>query len=377
MLPIMRNERFSAASLPGAVRAFFSWWREELVSLLPTALRIQLQYNEHQLVITPVDDGLQIANCHHGQPESQISLHPDENGEISQREAESLLYLQKRAGSGVVLRLPDDHVLTFSFPLPLEAEKNLHEVVGYELGRHAPFKLEQVYFDYEELERQKEQKKVWVTASVVPRNQVTPTLSMLRAWGLVPNSITIGATREAKGEFCQLSSLNLLPPAARNNGQRAMNRVVKALTATALLLLLAVTGYPILLQEVRIAELRQRVEEVKAEAVNVQSMRQELELAAQASAYVMEQKRNQPEVLDVLNALTTLLPDDTWLERLEMKGNRVRIQGMSEDASSLIQLLENDPLLQKVSFDSPIVNDPRTERFRFQIVAQLAGGGDE
>lgn len=367
----MFNERLSISALVSAIRSFLFWWRKELLSLLPQGLREHFQFNEHQLLIALNDSALQCVDCRNGQSEFTLSLNPDGNGMLNKDEADALLRLKKRAGAGVVILLPDNHVLTFTFPLPMEAEKSLDEVVGYELGRHAPFRLEQVYYDYEVIERLRDEKKLSVMASVVPKNQLSSTLAMIREWGLAPTAITTGAGGERKGGICQVSSLNLLPPAERSNAGKTINTVSRLLTASALLLVIVATVQPIFMQELRIHELEQKIAAVKKEAVNVQSMRQELERAAEASAYVAEQKHLHPEVLDILNVLTTLLPDDTWLERFEMKGNRIRIQGMSEDASSLIELLENDPLLTKVSFDSPVVNDPKTERFRFQIVAEV------
>lgn len=353
-------------------RSFLRWWRDELVSILPKVLRRQLQYSDHQLVIGFTCDGVEVTDCKHGQPETTIHLTPDEKGALVHEESVQLLKLKKRVGNNVVIRIDNDHALSLSFPLPLEAEKNLHEVVGYELGRHAPFKIEQVYFDYTVTERDRSEKKLWLSVTVVPRKQLEPQISMLRSWGVIPTSITVGVPQEGDVGQCQLASINLLPLTERGNTHVTVNRVAKLMMGSAFILMVTAVMYPFIRQERELAELRAHVEAVKSEAVNVQSMKQELERAAEEAAYVEEKKRQYPEVLDVLNALTMLLPDDTWLEHFEMKEERIRMRGLSADASSLIELLENSPLLQKVSFDSTIVKDPRVERFRFQIVAELA-----
>lgn len=355
------------------LRAFFYWWREELVSLLPAALRQRLQYRERQLVVAISDGGGQLAECHHGQPESQLSFADNTRGLLSAEQQEKLARMRRRCGDKVVIELLYEHVLSLSFPLPLEAEKNLHEAVEYELVRHVPFTTEQIYFDYELLERRKEQKKLWVSVVVVPRKQVAPLLSMVRGWGLLPEVVTVSAEPDALGALCNLRRVNLLPSAEQGGGSGAVSLVTRLLMLSAAMLMLLVALFPLLMQQVQIEQLRAALGEVKEEAASVQSMRTELERVSAEAAYVDEQKQQLPEVLDVLNALTTRLPDDTWLERLEMKGARIRMQGLSMDASSLIELLENAPLLQNVTFDSPVVKDQRLERFRFQIVAELVG----
>ncbi|MEN8170810.1 MAG: PilN domain-containing protein [Pseudomonadota bacterium] len=365
----------SGISVIHSVRAFLRWWREELVSLLPGELRNHLQHREHQLVVCFSEDGVQLTDCRLGQPESSVDFVLDAQGAVSQTDKERLSRLRGRGGDKVVIRLPHEHVLSLSFPLPLEAEKNLLEVLGYELGRHAPFKIEQVYFDYAVLERRSDENKIWVSVMVVPRNQVEPLITMVRAWGLIPEVLTVSEQSESQGEQCALSGFNLLPLAERDRAKGSMNMAAKVLVLSASLLMATLASYPLLLQEMRISELRAQVEAVRNEAVNVQSMQQELERVAAESAFVDEKKRQFPEVLDVLNALTEILPDDTWLERFEMKVTRIRMQGFSADASSLIELLENSPLLQNAAFDSPVVKDPKTDRFRFQIVAELTGEG--
>jgi len=371
MKGIGRIETLPLASIGQATRQFFTWWRDELVALMPGALRQHLQHQEHQIIISFSQGEVQITDCRHGQAESTLPVPGEEQHVLRQEDSAKISRLRKRLGSNVIVMLPHEHVLSLTFPLPLEAEKNLHEVVGYELGRHAPFKIEQVYFDYIVRERRREEKKILMSVMVVPKKQVDPLLQSVRGLGFVPEILTVSESQEGDGALCKPSSFNLLPRSQQVSASSAMNSLAKLLSVTAVLLLIAVSGYPLLMQEMRISEMKSQVESIKSDATSVISMKQQLEKASQESAYIDEKKREYPEVLDILNALTRLLPDDTWLEQFELKGNRIRVLGLSADASSLIQRLENSPLLQKVAFDSPIVKDPRVGRFRFQIVADI------
>lgn len=371
MKGIARIDLVSAASLTQAIAQFFRWWRDELVALLPEKLRQQLQYGEHKLVVSFPDNGVEVADCQHDQVESRLRVFPDTEGTLKQDDSAKLARMRKRWGANVAVMLPSDHVLSLSFPLPLEAEKNLHEVVGYELGRHIPFKIEQIYFDYVVSERRKNEKKVWLSMMVVPKKQVDPLLEKVRSWGFIPDALTVRLEGNVKRENCKLAEFNLLPRAQQVGARGSMNTLSKLMAISAVLLAMVVAGYPLMMQEMRIRDLRSQEEAVKRDAAGVLSMKQQLEKAAEESTFVEEKKQKYPEVLDVLNALTTLLPDDTWLEQFELKDNRIRLLGLSADASSLIERLENSPLLQKVAFDSPIVKDSRLGRFRFQIVAEL------
>ncbi len=371
----MRNDLMSPPAMAQQLRRFLRWWRGELVSLLPGELRRHLQYSEHQLVLLFSGDTVQLTDCRHGQAEATVDIVPDAQGLLGLEQQEQLLKLRRRGGDRVAILLSQEQVLALSFPLPLEAENNLDEVLGYELGRHAPFKIEQVYYDYTVQERRSGERTIWVSVTVVPRKQVEPMLTRVRNWGLIPAVVTVAEQANSSSSACSIGEQNLLPRDEREADAGHASLAVKLLLLVALLLTALVAVYPILIQEMRITELQQQVTMVKKEAVSVQSMQLEMERVAAESAYVDDRKRQYPETLDVLNTLTRILPDDTWLERFEMRGARIRIQGMSADASSLIELLENASLLQKVSFDSPIVREPRIDRFRFQIVAELVQGG--
>lgn len=372
----MRTEQLSATMYSRQLRTFLRWWQEELVSLLPARLRRQLQYREHQLVCSFSSSTVQIVDCHRGAVQRSVELTPDEQGRLSAEQHEQLAGVSCQGGEQVAIRLPQEQVLSLSFSLPREAESNLDEVLGYELGRHAPFKIEQVYYGYTILERHNGERKIWLAVSVVPRKQVEPLLAQVREWGLRPVAVTADDARAGEAASpCARGGVNLLPQHERGSARGSVNRAVKLLLLLALLLTSALAGYPLVLQVLHIDELQRQVAIVKRDAVSVQSMQQEMESMAAEAAFVDDRKHQYPEVLDILDTLTRLLPDDTWLERFEMKGERIRIQGMSADASQLIELLENSPLMQKVSFDSPIVKDQRIDRFRFQIVAELVSRG--
>ena len=69
--------------------------------------------------------------------------------------------------------------------------------------------------------------------------------------------------------------------------------------------------------------------------------------------------------------LTRLIPDDTWLEQLSRRGDRLHVVGYSENASSLIELFESSDLVEDVRFDAPVTVDSDKARQRFTIAATL------
>jgi len=75
--------------------------------------------------------------------------------------------------------------------------------------------------------------------------------------------------------------------------------------------------------------------------------------------------------VELLRELTAILPDDTWLDRLQVKGDSVQIIGQSSKASALIGIVESSKLFSGAAFTSPVTTDPRTGKERFMLSARI------
>ena len=76
-------------------------------------------------------------------------------------------------------------------------------------------------------------------------------------------------------------------------------------------------------------------------------------------------------MVEILEAVSELLPDHTFLSRLEVRRSDVTLKGTSQAASALIALLDSDPRLSNVRFASPVTRDPQTGGERFHITASV------
>jgi general secretion pathway protein L len=66
-----------------------------------------------------------------------------------------------------------------------------------------------------------------------------------------------------------------------------------------------------------------------------------------------------------------ILPDDTWVQSLQLNDRRVVIQGQSAAASALIGRIEASPLFGSVSFAAPVTRDRVTDKEVFQIALMI------
>ncbi|NJD07458.1 MAG: PilN domain-containing protein, partial [Methylococcaceae bacterium] len=91
--------------------------------------------------------------------------------------------------------------------------------------------------------------------------------------------------------------------------------------------------------------------------------------------FLSRKKLTEPTMLDMLNDLTKVMPDDTWLNGLQYRDRKVTIQGQSPAASSLIERIEASAFFKNTSFVSPVTKDVASGQERFQITSEVTNGG--
>jgi general secretion pathway protein L len=360
-------------SLISRVGSFFNWWAGELAGLLPASVKHFFQTDDVQLnldlssgraiIFDPGQD--QVIN------ESAFDASADHLPENLLSEIRAL----NPAHIDTVLILDSGDILFEDFELPAEAEDKLQNILTYEMDRRTPFAFEDVYFDCVVSRASPNAPQIDVRLAVVPREHVKHLLEKCGHWGLRPVAITV-AHREgqsAKG----WDGLNLLPNDLRSTRPQGIRRL-NYLLITALCAMLAFTAFVTLFrQQEYIKGLKQQIASVSQDVREVQSLRNDIDRLVKDSNEVIQKKRQSSNLVAVLNDLSLLIPDDTWLMRFQVHGERVSLQGESANASQLVGLLEASGRFVNVSFSSPVVRDARTGRDRFQISARLASPKDK
>jgi general secretion pathway protein L len=82
-------------------------------------------------------------------------------------------------------------------------------------------------------------------------------------------------------------------------------------------------------------------------------------------------KKITPLAVVVLDELSFLLPDDTYLTNLSLEAGRLRISGVTTNAAALVPLLEGSGHFQKVSFAAPATRIVGSQTDRFSIEAAV------
>ncbi len=350
-------------------RAFLHWWAKELLGLFPESLRRRVELEPERWVIELDPGGVWVRALRDGDedaaPRMRVAPDPPSEGALA-----ALRQLDGSHGRTpeLGLEIPAGRVLRKLVTLPLAAEENLREVLGYGMDQETPFRAAQVYYDFRVVERDRGAKRVRVELFAVPRAELDEILDRLAALGLYPDLAVPGALSSEHG------SLNLLPPERRRDKAPTWKVLNSALAAAAGALLLVAVALPLWQRREAIVSLEGRIEAVKKNAEAVEALRSQVEGLAADARFLVEQKRSSPVAIAVLAELSRVLPDDTWLYQFELNGKELLVQGESTTSSAVIGLVEASPLFRNAAFRSPVTQNRVTGAERFNLSAEVVPG---
>ncbi len=182
-------------------------------------------------------------------------------------------------------------------------------------------------------------------------------------------AVAVGLARG--GVYRTPMHIDLLPRSTRLRPRR----LGKGLTR-ALIMLLVITGLlwqggRLVKQRLELQRIRENIEQLKPTAEVTVLLRQKAERIKHQIGVLTNEVNQRPSTLVVLRELSRIIPITAWFNKLDYEGEKLVISGYAQSASGLISVMEASPLLEKVKFSAPINVDPRMERERFQIEAEM------
>ncbi|MCO4756678.1 MAG: PilN domain-containing protein [Oceanospirillaceae bacterium] len=356
--------RTGAYQLYDRLGAFWYWWTGELMGVLPSTLRNKL-HRRGQYLMAELHDGqcsIRYGSRGNLMPVTRFAI--QEEPLIADDIRQQLTELGRKADQ-VILLIPPEMLLTKTLQLPAATENGLENVLRFEMDRHTPFTAEQVYYGFRVIERDTKTQRISVALKLMARVKLDPLLRTLEVSGVHPTVVAPAA--EASND---LYSVNILPKSMQPPQDRKARSRRWLLFVLFVLFILAVT-VPVYQQEARVESLRAEISAPKALAEKAQVVSEQVKVLTESRQFLVNKKNSEPSALILLNELTQLLPDHTWISRFELRGRDIKLQGESSEASELIGLMEGTGYLGNVRFSSPVTSNPRNQKERFVIVAQL------
>lgn len=348
---------------------FLLWWRDELLGVLPPKWRDRLSAAPAQIVLGRVGSDWVVARVRGNRIDAQQAVQMSNPGDV-QHVIARLSAIDDQPAERRVLALNAEQVLRKRLTLPLAAEENLAQVLGFEMDRQTPFKAEQVYFDWQIYKRDPTARSMVVDLVAVPKPVLEEVLTELAPAQFNLDAVDLSAAR-GDIRFEHLLGFNLLPLGKRGASHDPQARMRWILSGALLGLVILVMYQSLQAREIALEALRERVGETQLAARQTADLAKQVREAIAGANFLAERKHKQPETIKVLLELTQLVPQDTWLERISFVGKTVQLQGQSAAADKLISILQNATYVGNPQFQGVIQPDPSSGKERFSLQIDL------
>jgi general secretion pathway protein L len=323
------------------------------LACLPAALRRALARRDQRLIVSPMGAAARVELATGDSREDLGTC------DLADREPlPGILEAARDPHRRTLLMLPAGSVLTRRAAIPAQFRDQPSKFLGYELDRLSPFRPDQVIYDSRVTGSGKGKALLTLELALTRRDLVEPWLRRLSEAGTAVDQVVWeGAWPRA----------NLLPAEERPRRRQPLLDPAKLLVALILILGAGVLVTPLWQGAQNLQRLESEVRKARAQAVQVDTVRQALEQARRGSTEVLRQKSEMPRMLDLLRELTERIPEDTWVQSLEYQNGEVQLRGESGRATALIGLLEGAPGITGVQFRSPVTQVAQTGKERFNL----------
>jgi general secretion pathway protein L len=335
------------------VREFFTWWFGQLAELLPREWRRSALGGGDALVITPIGPL--------GQRVEAVAADLRRSGKEAPLGhfaigAVGLAELPRAAGRTTVLRLGEADVLGKAVSLPLAAERELDQVLSFEMDRETPFKSEELYWNHRITAVDRQNGRLSVRLLLLPKANLDPLLTDLAAVGIRPRRVEI-ADGPDRGHYVPLNGDGI-------REQHASNRLLWPAAACCAALAIAAVVTPFARQEIALASLEREIKVSRAAAAEAESLRQEVDRLSGSAGFIESERDKAGRPLVVLAAATRILPDDTYLTEMELRQRKLTLSGRSAGAARLIGAFAADGEFRNPGFSAPVT---RLEALRAEL----------
>lgn len=364
--PLARvSAALSAFAQRTGLASFLRWWGAELAPLVPSSARNAVARRRMRPILAfdgPVatvwqprmQDGVVKV-----EPSATIALDGDPQA-VAAAGRNAVESLGRAAGVGgaprVRLAIPARTVLRRTLTLPAALEENLRQAVGYDLDRLTPFKADELYYDAAVVARDAAKGTIAVDFAAVRRPVVDTALAYAVGWGADVRAVTPDAPGATP------SRINLAPEEARFAPAPWKRWQFWAPVAALGAFAIVAVVLPLWQKRDYAIALIQRAQAAQQQAKVSEQLRTELEKAASDYNFVLDRKYAWPPVVRVLDTITSVLPDDTWITQFEVRtlpkgrerDRELVIRGESGNAGKLIPILEESGVVAQVAPRSPV-----------------------
>jgi general secretion pathway protein L len=267
-------------------------------------------------------------------------------------------------GSRVELAMLPGRFFFRSLEFPQRASAFLDGIIRAQIDRITPWNADEAAFGWS-APAQIAQDRISLTIAAAARAQIVPFAQALARLGAKSTVVTAVAPDDA----AKMPITVLEHRVAGAPAERRVRRVLAfGFLSLGIFAVLAIVSDLVIGNSLRNSqdEVSQRIAERRG------IIRAGSDAAGNSALAKLSRLKNQtPASVIALEALSRVLPDLTYVTELRIEAGKLQIVGISNDAPSLIRLIEQSPHFSRATFFAPTTRAPSDPGDRYHIEAQI------
>jgi general secretion pathway protein L len=267
-------------------------------------------------------------------------------------------------GSRVEMVMAPGQVLFRPLDFPRQAEEFLDGMIRTQIDRLTPWPADDALFGWSSPSATG-QERIELTLAATSKQEIQPLVQLTAGLGAESlAAFAVSPTANGTQAKIKVFEQSLRGAASRLLDTPRVLRAVLLSAAAAAAVSLLVAAYVGDSLDSELQQLMSRISQRRAALRLDPSGGSTLGLLAR-------RKQTSPSSVVVLEALSKALPDGTYVTELRIDGDKVQVVGMTQDAPSLIRLIERSPQFARATFFAPTTRAQNEPGERFHIEARI------
>jgi len=254
------------------------------------------------------------------------------------------------------IELSAKHFLVRQLTLPTGAKSYIQGIIQSQIDRLMPWKSEQTIFGWSLVNETKSELTICIAAT-----KITKVDDLLHSFNNLPAKkifcqVTLEIENQKHGIQLPIRSMSATPEAS----SARIRIVLTGFLATAFILyILALAASHIIGSE--IDAIQSRLIDVKRQATELTNRNDPI---LDEVIIASDRKLNERPVVEVLDELAGILPDDTYLTSIAIEKHVIHIEGISADVTNLPALLDGSNFFTGATFSAATKRQQAGDSFR-------------
>ena len=273
-------------------------------------------------------------------------------------------WLAALRGSRIDVLMRSDQVLFRTIDFPRQATDFLHGMVRSQIDRLTPWPASEAVFGITQ-PAPADNERIALTLAATSKQRIEPLIRLAADFGAASLAGQVEAPEAGNGlELVQVFDRRITNAAGTITDVPRVLRLTLLGAALATATSFAVAAYAGAALDAEHEELQQRIAQRRA-ALRFNPG------SGSAEALLAKRKQTSPSSVMMLEALSHALPDTTYVTELRVEGDKIQVVGLTQNAPSLIRLLEQSPQFSRATFFAPTTRGQGDTGERFHIEAHI------